>query len=169
MSRKKKEKELKRRYGKMAESMEPYYHQLDLRQLEELDDDAFAFIMGKVAGVNMLDLNETDITNESIALLARLEYVHELRVKGCHRLDNGCIESLNRLKQLRFLHLKYTAVTMEGLLRLQQLPALKELHFSAEDDDNLEPAMRQLAQQLPGCTFVINGKPWFNAARGPSW
>jgi hypothetical protein len=42
------EKELKRRYGKLAEGMEPYYHQLDLRPFDDLDDDAFAYIMTKV-------------------------------------------------------------------------------------------------------------------------
>ena len=85
------EKELKRRYGQLAESMEPYYHQLDLRPFDDLDDDAFAYIMTKVKGVNMLDLNETEITNESIKLLTRLEYVNELRAKQCRNLDNGCI------------------------------------------------------------------------------
>lgn len=162
MSRKKKEKELKRKYGKMAESMEPYYHQLDLRLLDELDDEAFEFIMAKVKGVNMLDLNETGITNDSIALLDRLEYLYELRAKGCSGLDDHCIDSLGRLKQLRFLHLKSTGITIDGLLRLQPMPGLKELLFSAEEDKDLDAKMRQLEKQQPDCSFVVNGKPWIS-------
>lgn len=160
MSRNKKEKELKRRYGKMAESMEPYYHHLDLRLLDELDDDGFAFIMKNVKGVNMLDLNDTAITNESIKLLTRLEYVNELRAKECHGLDNGCIEFLNQLTSLIFLHVKSTGITIDGLLQLTNLTNLIELMFSAEDTENLEEKMMQLRKILPDCKFVVNSKPW---------
>lgn len=154
------EKELKRRYGRMAESIEPYYHHLDLRLLDELDDDAFAFIMKKVKGVNMLDLNETAITNESIKLLTRLEYINELRAKECRGLDNGCIEFLNQLTSLIFLHVKSTGITIDGLLQLTSLANLKELMFSTDDAENLDEKMLQLKQILPGCNFVVNSKPW---------
>ena len=154
------EKELKRRYGKLAESMEPYYHQLDLRPFDDLDDDAFAYIMTKVKGVNMLDLNETEITNESIKLLTRLEYVNEIRAKGCRQLDNGCIAYLNQLPSLKFLHLKSTAVTISGLLQLTNLPELKELMFSADDVNLIGSAMQQLKALLPGCAFTVNSSPW---------
>jgi hypothetical protein len=154
------EKELKRRYGKLAEGMEPYYHQLDLRPFDDLDDDAFAYIMTKVKGVNMLDLNETEITNESIKLLTQLEYVNELRAKGCRQLDNDCITYLNQLPSLKFLHLKSTAVTISGLLQLTNLPELKELMFSADEEEDIKEQMLQLKQQLPGCAFVVNSKPW---------
>lgn len=157
---KKKEKEIKRRYGKLAESMEPYHHHLDLRPLTEMDDDALAFIMAKVKGVNMLDLNETQISNESIKLLTRLEYVNELRAKGCHNLDNGCVLYLNQLQTLTFLHLKYTGITISGLLQLTSLTNLKELMFSADEEKGIKEQMLQLKQQLPGCTFVVNAKPW---------
>lgn len=159
MPGKKREKELRRRYGRMAAGMEPYYHHLDLRLLDELDDEAFAFIMAKVKGVNMLDLNETRITNQSIELMIRLEYVHEIRAKGCHGLDNGCIESLNRIRQLRLLHLKYTGITIDGLLGLKNGAELQELHFSADEDNHLDEKLRQLEIQLPGCSLIVNGKP----------
>lgn len=159
MSKRKEEKELKRRYGKLAESMEPYYHHLDLRPLSEMDDAAFAYIMKNVKGVNMLDLNETAIGNDSIRLLTNLEYVYELRAKGC-RIDDDCIESLQQLKSLRFLHLKSTGVTIDGLLRLKELLELKELLFSADDMTGFEEKMQRLQKQLPGCCFTINGKPW---------
>lgn len=154
------EKELKRRYGKLAESMEPYYHQLDLRPLSEMDDEAFAYIMTNVRGVNMLDLNETEISNESIKLLTQLEYVKELRLKECRHLDNGCIEFLGQLKELEFLHLKSTEVTIDGLLQLTILPNLKELMFSADDREAIKEKMIQLRAILPGCRFTVNSRPW---------
>jgi hypothetical protein len=154
------QKELKRRYGKLAESMSEYYHQLDLRSFDDLDDDAFAYIMAKVKGVNMLDLNETEITNESIKLLTRLEYVNELRAKQCRNLDNGCIDDLNKLTNLVFLHLKSTAITIDGLLRLNSLHHLKELIFSADDVESIKEKMLRLKALLPGCEFTINSKPY---------
>ena len=155
------QKELQRRYGKLADSMEPYYHHLDLRPLSELDDEAFAYIMKNVKGVNMLDLNETEIGNKSITLLTSLEYVKELRLKECRHLDNDCINDLNRLTELEFLHLKSTAITIDGLLRLTALTKLKELMFSADDLESIKEKMLQLRQQLPGCAFTVNSKPWY--------
>lgn len=154
------EKELKRRYGRLAQSMEPYYHHLDLRPLSEMDDDAFAFIMQKVKGVNMLDINETLIGNEGIRLLTQLEYIKELRAKGCHLIDNDCVQYLNQVKQLEFLHVKGTNITIDGLLQLSNLYTLKELLFSADDVNSITNKLLQLKQLLPGCSFVINGKPY---------
>lgn len=156
----KKEKELKRRYGKLAEGMEPYYHHLDLRPLDELDDDGFAFIMKNVKGVNMLDLNETNIGIESMALLAKLEYVKELRVKGCRNLTNDCAVFINDIKGLEFLHIKGTGITVDGLLQFSKLHTLNELLFSAEDISSITNKLLQLKQLLPGCAFVIDGKPY---------
>jgi hypothetical protein len=152
--------ELIRRYGKLAESMSEYYHHLDLRPFDDFDDDAFAYIMEKVKGVNMLDLNETEITNESIKLLTQLEYVKELRTKECRHLDNDCIDDLNKLNNLVFLHVKATAITIDGLLRLNNLPNLKELMFSEEDVESIKEKMLQLKDNLPNCEFTVNSKPY---------
>ena len=152
-------KKLKYRYGKMAASMEEYYHHLDFRGLDDFDDDGFAFLMEKVKGVYMLDLNETDIGNESIKLLSRLEYVKEIRAKGCHRLDNDCIPYLSQIPSLEFLHLKYTDITIDGLLQLIDLPNLKTLMFSAEDGEDIQEKLLQLHEMFPECELVANGKP----------
>jgi hypothetical protein len=55
-----------RRFGIL--NTEPYHHHFDLRQIPDLDDEGFAYLLTYVMGINMLDLNETDITNASIAL-----------------------------------------------------------------------------------------------------
>lgn len=151
-------KKLQYRFGKLAASMEEYYHQLDFRMFDDFDDDAFAYLMEKVKGVNMLDLNETDISNESIKLLPQLEYVREIRAKGCHNLDNDCIPFLSQIPSLEFLHLRYTEITIDGLLQLSGLPNLKTLMFSAEEED-IQEKLLALHDRLPNCELVVNGKP----------
>lgn len=156
---KKRLKELKRRYGRMAESMEPYYHHLDFRPLSDLNDEAFAYLMEKVKGVNMLDLNETEITDVSIALLARLEYVKELRVKGCRQLTDACIDDLNRIRELEFLHVKGTRITIDGLLRLTEQPNLKTLLFSDDHPELIADKIQQLLAMFPACEIALDGTP----------
>lgn len=142
----------------MAERMEEYYHHLDFRGLDDFDDDGFAYLMEKVKGVDMLDLNETGISNESIKLLIQLEYVKEIRAKGCHGLDNDCIPYLSQIPSLEFLHLKYTGITIDGLLRLSGLPHLKILMFSDDNPENIGQKLPELKKLLPDCEIVVNGK-----------
>ena len=47
----KNKKKLKERFGKLAESMAEYYHHLDLRLFDDLNDEAFAYIMTNVKEV----------------------------------------------------------------------------------------------------------------------
>lgn len=149
-----------RRFGGLPGNTEPYQHHLDLRRIDDLDDEGLAYVLTGVKGVTMLDLNETEITNESIKLLTGLEYVKELRVKGC-RLDDGCIPDLGKITSLELLHVKNTSVTIDGLLHLNALTHLKKVLFSAEDVEAIKEKMLQLKTMLPGCDFVINSKPYY--------
>jgi hypothetical protein len=152
----------KRRFGDLTpENMEPYYHHLDFRRIGDVDDEGLAYLLTSVKGVNMLDLNETDITNESIQLLTRLEYVNELRLKGIDTLDNRCIDDLNKLTTLTFLHVNHTRINIDGLLRLQDLKALRTLLFSADDEAAIQDKILQLHQLLPQCELVVNSKPQY--------
>lgn len=154
-------KELVQRFGKMAAGMARYYDHIDFRLLDDFTDEEFSFLMKNVKGVNMLDLNETEITNNSIALLASLEYVKELRAKECRNLDNDCADDLNKLTSLVFLHLKNTQITIDGLLKLQHLSALKTLMFSVDDVVSIKEKLIQLKVMLPRCELVINSKPYY--------
>jgi hypothetical protein len=163
MGKKKRDKKYwKQRFGNLtAESMEPYYHQLDLRRIDNLDDEGFEYLLTHVKGVYMLDLNETNITNESIKLLPRLEYVTELRAKGIHALTDDCIDDLNKITGLELLHVKNTGITINGLLKLKDLHQLKTLLFSADDVDAIKEKMLQLRAMHPGCEFIIDGKTYY--------
>jgi len=146
------------RFG--ALNTEPYHHHFDVRQIPELDDEGFAYLLAYVKGINMLDLNETEITNASITLLTKLEYVNELRAKGCAEIDNDCIADLNKLTNLQFLHVKDTGITIDGLLQLNQLEKLKTLLFSAHDVAGIKEKLVQLKTMLPQCEININSKPY---------
>ena len=150
----------KRRIGHLDDNIEPYPHHLDLRRIDDLDDEGFAYYMTHVRGVNMLDLNETEITNESIKLLTGLEYVKELCVKGCW-LNDACVPDLNKITSLELLHLKNTAVTIDGILQLNALTNLKTLLFSADDLEAIKEKLLQLKAIHPACEFVIDGRPYY--------
>lgn len=141
--------------------MKSYYRRLDFRRFDGFDDDAFAYLMQKVKGVDMLDLNESDIGNDSIKLLAQLEYVNEIRAKGCHSLDNDCIPFLNQIKSLKFLHLNHTGITIDGLLRLNTSSSLRTWMFSYDRPDSVGLKLLELKNLLPDCEFVVNGKPHY--------
>ena len=74
------EKELKRRYGQLAESMEPYYHQLDLRPFDDLDDYAFGCIayLNQLPSLKFLHLKSTAVTISGLLQLTNLPELKEL-------------------------------------------------------------------------------------------
>ena len=153
-------KKWKHRFGDLNGKVESYCHHLDLRRIDDLDDEGFAYLLTNVKGVNMLDLNETEITNASIKLLTGLEYVKELQVKGCY-LDNDCVPDLNKIPTLELLHLKNTSVTIDGLLQLTNLANLRTLLFSADDVEAIKDKMMKLKVMHPSCEFVIDSKPYY--------
>lgn len=149
-----------------SETKEFHYDRIDLRSVDDLDDASFANFLRHVRSVNMLDVNEAQISNESIRLMSTLEFVKELRAKGCHQLDNGCIPYLNNIKGLQFLHLRYTGVNIDGLLQLNKLDELTTLMFSADDVTAIEEKLLQLKMMLPKCELVIDAKRYyFNAVK----
>jgi len=149
----------KRRLGKV-EFASPYQDHLDFRGIPELNNEGLAYFLTDIKGINMLDLNETEITNDAIAILTKLEYVNELRLKGCEEINNDCIPDLNKLTSLKFLHLKDTSITIDGILQLKDLTDLTTLLFSVDDTAVIKDKMVLLQEMLPNCDFVINGRPY---------
>ena len=156
-----KKKELERRFGALAENLVGYVDHIDFRFFDDFNDEAFAFLMKNVKGVNMLDLNETNITNESIEFLTKLEYVNEIRARQCENLTDDCTEDLNKLTSLTFLHLRSTAITIDGLLNLKNLTHLKTLLFSADDIFAIKKKLRDLKLLHLPCEMVIDSKPYY--------
>lgn len=143
----------------MFESRSGYWQHLSLRLVRGLDDDGLSFVVDHVRAVNLLDLDRTKISNQGIALLQRLEYVKELRLKEVAGINDECIEDLNRVAGLEFLHIKGDGITIDGLVKLN-IPELKELMFWSTESEMLSDKMKLLQKQLPDCSFIVNGKPW---------
>lgn len=137
-----------------------YEDHLDFRGLPELNDDGLFHYIKNLRGINMLDLNETEITNNAIEMISKLEYVTELRIKGCENIDDKCIADLNNIKSLKFLHLKDTSITIDGILQLKDLTDLTTLLFSVDDTAVIEDKMLLLQEMLPNCNFVVNSVPY---------
>ena len=145
----------------VTDDMAPYWHHFDLRSVTNLNDEGLAYVLSRVKGIYMLDLNETEITDEGIKVLPQLEYINELRLKGLRGVTDAGMEDLNRIKGLTFLHLKNTSVTIDGLLKLDALTGLTILMFSDDGKEDIKAKMLQLKAMLPGCKFVINSKPYY--------
>lgn len=104
----------------------------------------------------MLDLDDAFITGKAIGHLTRLEHLGELRLKGCTELDNDCVPFLTQLKGAGLLHLVGTNITLDGLVNMNALSALKKLFISVHPADGIETEMLRLRAELPQCAFYIN-------------
>lgn len=142
----------------LTPDMAAYWHHFDLRPIWDLDDDGLEVALTHVKGIDMLDLNETEITNKGIQILTELEYIKELRLKGVHNIDDGCINDLNKITSLEFLHVRYTGITIDGVLKLDKLINLKKIIFTDENVDANK--MLQLKEMHPNCEFLVNSKPY---------
>lgn len=133
-------------------------HHMDFRY-SQVTDEELALMTTRIKSIEMLDLNDTSITNEGISHLTQLEYLAELRLKECEQIDNDCISFLNEIPTLKFLYLKSTPVTIEGLMELK-LPNLEHLFFSSHEKEIKEEQMQILKNNLPRAEFIIDGKPF---------
>jgi hypothetical protein len=151
----------KRRLGPMiTPDMPPYVRHFDLRRIDDLDDEGLAYTITYVKGIDMLDLNETEITNKSIQLLTKLEYIKELRLKSIREIDDDCADDLNKITSLEFLHLRFTGFTIDGVLKLNALTNLKRIIFTADNINDIKDKMLQLKRMLPNCELLPNSRPY---------
>lgn len=124
-------------------------------RLYNTDDEGLSMMVPELDSIDMLDLDETDITNEGIKHLEALLFIKELRLKGCNGIDDDCIPSINKIKGLELLHLGSTPVTTDGVLKLF-VPTLKRLFISADHDDDSKAKLRRFCRSFPDCEVVVN-------------
>ena len=81
MNYKNKLKHGKRKHGKIIENMSPYYDHIDLRGIDNMDDDLFAYYMTNVKEVNMQSITESypELTTDArfLQLMAQLAQLEE--------------------------------------------------------------------------------------------
>ena len=132
-----------------------HLQRVNFRIWDNVNDEHIERMVSKVTSIEMLDLDETEITNAAIEHLAKLEYLGELRLKGIRQIDDACMPSLNKLSTLKLLHVGGTSITLEGLFQLTALKQLKELFFSHDGEIPADEVVR-LKLLFPGCALAVN-------------
>ena len=124
----------------------------------DITDDEIGFVVSRVSSINMLDLDDAYITYKAIEHLTRLEYLKELRLKGCTELDYRCVPYLVNIKGLELLQLVNTQILVKELMNMSSLTSLKKLFISETITPELAVEMRRLKKELSGCEFYVNYK-----------
>jgi len=81
-----------------------HLHRVNFRMHGVDDDDELLLMMDKVKSIDMLELDETIVTNKGVRYLTKLISLKELRLKGCRELDERCLLSLNQIFSFELLH-----------------------------------------------------------------
>ena len=138
----------------------PDLERVNFRIWDHVNDDHLLMMMSRVRSINFLDLDETDISNEGVNHLTRLEHIKELRLKGIPAINDDCMASLNKITSLELLHLGGTSVTLKGLMQLGCLQNLKVVLLSLTASEAIREQMLELKKLLPGCEFILNYKSY---------
>lgn len=141
------------------EDIQSHYQRVDFR-CTAIRDEELALLAGRVQSIEMLDMNDTQITKEGIRHLSKLKSLQELRVKDCADLDDECAVYLNQIQGLKLLNIKGTRITINGLLQLENLQDLKILIFSSDISDDFQQKLHRLAELLPDCELIVDGKTY---------
>jgi hypothetical protein len=137
-----------------------HLHRVNFKLWDHVCDMDLLRIVSKVKSINMLDLDNTDITNRGIQHLTQLHQLKELRLKGIKAIDDDCLQYLNTFSELELLHLEGTSVTLDGMTKLSSLKKLKVLLLSFTANPEIKEKMIQLHTLLPSCEFILNYKPY---------
>ena len=120
------------------------------------NDDDLERMVKQVKSINQLDLDETDITDEGMKHLIELDYLREIRLKGCRKITDIGMEYICQFKGLELLHLYGTAVTINGFDRIGELKHLNKLLVEADGKD---PKLEEIFALLPkDCELIVNYK-----------
>ncbi len=138
-----------------------HMRRVNFRIWDHVEDEYILMMMEKVRSIDMLDLDETHITIDSIKALTNLQFIKELRLKGINNIDDASIPYINNIKGLELLHVGGTAINLQGLKKLDNLPGLKTLLFSYDDtQEELDEGMKILRGLMPVCEFLVNHKSY---------
>lgn len=143
---------------KLPDEVPTHLERVNFRIWNHVEDEEIEMMVTHVQSINMLDLDETYITNYSIQLLSQLSFIKELRLKGCREIDDEAIPHLNNIKGLELLHLGGTSITLNGVLQLSANHPLRTLLISVDDPEQHQNDLTIIAQRFPGCEFIVNHK-----------
>ena len=166
--RKKKKQKLKEQqfWGTFAYFSKPqlpdgiptHLERVNFRIWNHVDDEQIEMMVTHVQSINMLDLDETNISNYSIQLLTKLSFIKELRLKGCGEIDDDAMPHINHIKGLELLHIDGTSISIKGVLQLRADHPLRMLLIGVDDPEQHQEELTTIAQRFPDCELIVNHK-----------
>ncbi|MCA9678476.1 MAG: hypothetical protein H6708_17370 [Kofleriaceae bacterium] len=125
-----------------------------------LDDRGLLGVCG-ASTIENLDLQDTKVSNDGLACLARLPNLRHLRLKDNRQLTNACIPTILQLRALVDLQVHETSIDQAGVNQLVTLSNLRDLCVYVEDDNYSFEELLQLSARMPRCTILAKGRGEF--------
>lgn len=146
-----------------------HLERVNFRIWDCVTDEEIELMVTHVQSIDMLDLDETEITNDSIELLTKLSFIKELRLKGCNEIDDAAVVHINNIKGLELLHLGGTSISINGLLQLSADHPLHTLLVSVDDTEKELSNLTILAKRFPKCQLIVNHKDFVLPKTDDDW
>lgn len=154
MSKRNREKNFWRRYGISNPKRAPETWSRFGAPQGYVTDEDLDHLTQRVKKVEVMVLDENEVTNEGVSFLGRLEYLRELNLKGL-TIDDDCLPHLLKLQSLEWLHIKSTRISPTGVEKLLAgLENLKTLIYSLDSEDELWG--KDLQSRFPDRELFIN-------------
>ncbi|MEZ5942931.1 MAG: hypothetical protein R3C18_16180 [Planctomycetaceae bacterium] len=118
-------------------------------------------LLGEIKGLEVVDLRESDVDDNSLAPLSNLASLRSLTLASTKVSDAGMV-TIGKLKMLDYLVLRGTSVTSEGVEHLASLSRLKVLFLgSTQIDDDAMATIAKLSEleklELANCEITDEG------------
>ncbi|WP_300690390.1 hypothetical protein [Chryseobacterium sp.] len=125
-----------------------------------LNDEGLAHV-SNCRGIENLDLQDTEITNDGLQYLQNLKLMKYLRLKDNSQLTDDCIPHLMKLYYLQNLQIQETSITENGLKKLTALQCLDMLVIDVYDNNYKFDSLLQISRELPDCEILAKGNGSF--------
>ena len=112
----------------------------------QIDDSLFCSDVGSPWSIVRLTLEETQITDQSLAEISKMASLEELDLSHCQISDEG-LTRLRGLSKLRILWLSNTPITNDSFETLRTLKSLEQLEVTGTEMD--EETKDKLRKALP--------------------
>jgi hypothetical protein len=97
--------------------------------------------IGKIASLELLDLDATEITDQGLFFLQHLKNLKQLRLKDNPQLTDTCVEYLSNIHSLELVHFGNTSVSTGGV---RKLLSKVELHCILLENSDLRDVIDEL-------------------------
>ena len=152
----------------LPDGIPTHLERVNFRIWDRVEDEHIELMMQHVQSINMLDLDETEITNNSVELLTKLDFLKQLRLKGCSDIDDGAVPHINNIKGLELLHIDGTSISLQGALQLAAHHPLHTLLIGVDEHEQHIEELTLLANRFPDCQLIVNHKD-FTVKKTDDW